>query len=174
MGMIATSTRLLVLALAVLVVAPAIARGTPPTPDQLRARKHAARRFAGMTVSLPQSALANGLRLCGRETPSGILGYWKVPAKTMARIDAGLFLHLRKSGLDKRLPFAAKLYVRQYAGYVRDGVRFVYVNALLIEKGSPAAQEAQRRFPRSCDAVQGSWGIQYDTKTKKFMGFSAK
>ncbi|MBN2575527.1 MAG: hypothetical protein JXP73_13265 [Deltaproteobacteria bacterium] len=174
MRSIAILSRVFVLALAALVVAPASTRGAPPTPEALRARKLAARRFAGMAVSLPQSAFAHGLRVCARETPSGIIGYWKVPRKAMERIDAELFLHLRKSGLDKGLPFSAKLYVRQYAGYVRDGMRFVYVNALLVEKGSRAAREAQKRFPRSCEAVKGSWGIQYDTQTKKFMGFSSK
>jgi hypothetical protein len=148
------------------------AHAAPVTQDELRARKLAARRFEGSAVSLPDSALAGGLRVCARETPSGINGYWRVPAKVVDLVDVQLLAHLRKGDIDKRLPFAPKLYVRQYAGFVRDGVRMIYVNALLVEKGSPAAAAAKRSFPASCASVSGSWGIQFDTKTKQFSGFS--
>jgi hypothetical protein len=150
----------------------ASAHAAPVTQDELRARKLAARRFEGSAVSLPDSALAGGLRVCARETPSGINGYWRVPAKVVDLVDVQLLAHLRKGDMDKRLPFAPKLYVRQYAGFVRDGVRMIYVNALLVEKGSPAAAAAKRSFPASCASVSGSWGIQFDTKTKQFLGFS--
>ncbi len=166
--------RLFLLTLMVLSVEALPARGAPPTPEALRARKLAAHRYEGMAVALPESALSNGLRVCPRETPSGINGYWKVPAKAVDLIDAELLVHLRKSGLDKELQFSAKLYIRQYAGFVRDGVRFVYVNALLVEKGKPAAAQAKKEFPRSCTEVSGFWGIQYNTKTKKFSDFAAR
>ena len=127
-----------------------------------------------MAVALPVSAFSNGLHVCSREAPSGIAGYWKVTPKIMDLIDADLLVHLRKSGLDKRLPFSAKLYLRQYTGFVRDGTRFVYVNALLVEKGKPAVEEAKKQLPRACDGVSGSWGIQYDTKAKQFLAFSGR
>jgi hypothetical protein len=166
--------RLLLLTLTVLSVAPQDVRGEPLTPEALRARKLAARRYEGMAVALPDSAFANGLRVCAKEPPSGINGYWKVTPKIMDLIDADLLVHLRKSGIDKKLPFSAKLYIRQYAGFVRDGTRFVYVNALLVEKGKPEVLEAKKAFPRSCAAVSGSWGIQYDTKAKQFLGFTTR
>jgi hypothetical protein len=174
MRSIGTVCCLLLLTLLVVAVEAPDARGEPLTPEALRARKLAARRYEGMAVSLPESAFSNGLRVCARETPSGINGYWKVPAKVVDLIDAELLAHLRKSGLGKNLQFSAKLYLRQYAGLVRDGVRFVYVNALLVEKGKPAARQAKRAFPRSCSEVSGFWGIQYDTKTRQFSGFSAR
>ena len=174
MKSIAAVCRLFVLTSLVLSVAPPDVRGEAVTPEALRARKLAARRYEGMAVSLPDSAFANGLRLCAKETPSGINGYWRVPPKVVDLIDADLMVHLRKSGIDKKLPFSAKLYIRQYAGFVRDGTRFVYVNALLVEKGKPAAQEAKKEFPRACDQVSGSWGIQYDTKAKQFLGFTTR
>lgn len=149
-----------------------VTHAAPLTRDEVRARKLAAKRFEGMAVALPDSAFAGGLRVCTRETPSGINGYWRVPAAVASLVDTQLLGHLRKSDLDKRLPFAPKLYVRQYAGFVRDGVRMIYVNALLVEKGSPAAASARKGFPESCASVSGSWGIQYDTKTKLFSGFS--
>jgi hypothetical protein len=172
MQSIATMCRLLLLTLVVLSVDPPDVRGQPATPDTLRARKLAARRYAGMTVALPLSAFSNGLRVCSRETPSGINGYWKVTPKAMSRIDAELLLHLRKSGLDKRLPFSPSLYLRQYGGFVRDGTRFVYVNALLLEKGKPEVEAAKKEFPRNCSGITGSWGIQYDTKAKQFLAFA--
>lgn len=150
------------------------ARGETPTPEALRARKLAARRYEGMAVALPESAFSNGLRVCARETPSGINGYWRVPSKIVDLVDADLLVHLRKSGIDRKLPFSAKIYLRQYAGFVRDGARFVYVNALLVEKGKPEAALAKKEFPRSCGQVSGSWGIQYDTKTKQFSGFTTR
>jgi hypothetical protein len=163
--------RLLLLTLTVFFAMPPAVRGEPMAQ---RARQLAARKYAGMAVALPVSAFTNGLRVCAKETPSGINGYWKVTPKIMDLIDAELMVHLRKSGIDKSLPFSAKLYIRQYAGFVRDGVRFIYVNALLIEKGKPAAEDAKKDFPRACEAVSGSWGIQYDTNAKKFVSFTTR
>jgi hypothetical protein len=171
---IATRTRWLLLSLLVLSVASPAVGAQPSSADSLRARKLAARRYAGGAVSLPVSAFASGLRTCSRETPSGVAGYWKVPPKIVDLIDVELLKHVRKSGIDQRLPFSAKLYIRQYAGFVRDGVRHVYVNALLVEKNSPLASQAQKGFPDSCAGISGSWGIEYDTQAKKFVGFSAK
>ena len=76
--------------------------------------------------------------------------------------------------LDQRLPFSPKLYIRQYVGFVRDGLRYLYVNAVLVEKKSPLVGQLQKAFPRSCGDVNGSWGIQYDPKAKQFTGFSTK
>jgi hypothetical protein len=160
------------LLLIVFATAPSELRAESGAEATQRARKFAARRYGGMTVALPDSAFANGLRVCARETPSGIVGYWRVPAKSVDAIDAELRLHLRKSGIDKALPFSFSLYVRQYAGFVRDGKRFVYVNALLLEKGSPMVEQAKKGFPASCSSISGSWGIQYDTATKQFASFS--
>jgi hypothetical protein len=144
------------------------------TPDALRARKSAARRYGGMAVSLPVSAFAGGIKTCVRETPSGVAGYWRVPPKVVDAADTGLLAHLRKSGLDQRLPFSPKLYIRQYVGFVRDGLRYLYVNAVLVEKKSPLVGQLQKAFPRSCGDVNGSWGIQYDPKAKQFTGFTTK
>jgi len=154
--------------------APCEAGAPPASQDAQRARKAAARRFGGQAVSLPVSAFASGLKVCVRDAPSGIAGYWKVPAKVVDAADAELLLHLRKSGLLQRLPFSPKLYVRQYVGFVRDGVRHLYVHAVLVEKKSRLAAEVQKSFPGSCADVSGAWGIQYDTKSRQFTGFTSK
>lgn len=151
--------------------APAQAQGAPGAEATQRARRLAAKRYIGMTVSLPDAAFASGLRLCTRETPSGVVGYWRVAPKMVDAIDSELRTHLRKSGIDKALSFSFSLYVRQYAGLVRDGKRYVYVNALLLEKNSPMVEQAKKGFPSSCSGISGSWGIQYDTDAKKFLGF---
>jgi hypothetical protein len=174
MSSIPTFGRWFFLALALSAVAPLCARAAGPTPAELRARKLAARRYVGGVVSLPSSAFAGGLHVCVRETPAGITGYWKVPPKAVDVMDADLLKHLRKSGIDKRLPFAARLYLRQYVGFVHDGVRKVFINALLVEKGSPLADEAQKAFPKSCASASGFWGIQYDTQAKQFVNFAAR
>ena len=174
MRTIVTSCRLLLLSLVVSLVAPLVAHGQPLTRDQLRARKLAARKYEGAVVSLPSSAFEDGLRVCARETPSGILGMWKVSPKMAGLIDGELMVHLRKSGIAKAIPFSPKLYIRQYAGFNRDGARFVYVNAVLAEKGSKAAAKAKKAFPSSCSDISGSWGIVYDVKAKKFSNFSPK
>jgi hypothetical protein len=164
----------LLLTLTVLALLPATVQAGPPTRDELRARKLAFRRYAGMAIALPQSALADGLKVCARDMPSGIVGYWRVPAKIVDVMDAELLVHLRKSGLDKRLPFSPKLYLRQYAGFVKDGQRFVYVNALLLEKRNPLAEQAKKSFPGSCTGIDGYWGIQYDPQAKQFVGFNSR
>lgn len=172
MHSLATFAKLLLLAPLTILVAQSTVQAQ--TADALRAKKLAARRYSGGAVSLPVTAFANGLRTCGRETPSGISGYWRVPAKIVDAMDAELRVTLRKSGIEQRLPFASKLYVRQYAGFVRDGVRMVYINALLVEKTSPLYAQVQKGFPPSCEGISGSWGIQYDTQAKKFTGFTGK
>ena len=174
MRSLSVAVRSLILMMTVLSVALPTVQGETMTPEAQRAHKLAVRRYEGAAVALPDAAFANGLRVCARETPSGINGYWKVPPKIVDLIDADLLVHLRKSGLDKKLQFPAKIYMRQYAGFVRDGVRFVYVSALLVEKGKPAAAAARKEFPRSCSEVSGFWGIQYDTKTKQFSGFATR
>ena len=160
------------LSLLLLSVAPTELRAESPDPLAQKARKFAARRYLGMVVALPDSALSDGLRVCTREPPSGVVGYWRVPPKMADAVDAELRLYIRKSGLDKSLQFSFSLYVRQYAGLVRDGQRFIYVNALLVEKGSPMLEQVKKGFPRSCGMVSGSWGIQYDTSARKFLGFT--
>lgn len=177
MSLLSSCSRLLALSALTTLVAlgslpPVRAQGM--TPDALRARKSAARRYGGMAVSLPVSAFAGGIKACVREAPSGVAGYWRVPPKVVDAADAALLVHLRKSGLDQRLPFSPKLYIRQYSGFVRDGVRYLYVNAVLVEKKSPLVGQLQKAFPASCGDVNGSWGIQYDAKAKRFTGFSTK
>jgi hypothetical protein len=159
------------LSLLLLSFAPTELRAESPDPLAQKARKFAARRYTGMVVALPDSALSDGLHVCAREPPSAV-GYWRVPPKMADAVDGELRLHIRKSGLESSLQFSFSLYVRQYAGFVRDGQRFIYVNALLVEKGSPMLEQVKKGFPRSCGMVSGSWGIQYDTSTKKFSGFS--
>jgi hypothetical protein len=153
-------------------LAPTELRADSSAESTLRARKFAARRYGGMVVALPDSAFANGLRVCAKEAPSGIVGTWRVPAKVADAIDTELRAQLRKTGVDKALPFSFSLYVRQYAGFVRDGKRFVYVNALLVEKSSPMVEQVKKGFPASCSSVSGSWGIQYDPSTQKFASFT--
>jgi hypothetical protein len=154
--------------------APSYLEAAVPTAAVLRARKLAARRYLGMAVALPSSAFAGGLHACVRETPTGITGYWKVPPKVVDAMDADLLKYLRKSGIDKRLTFAPRLYLRQYVGFVHDGVRKVFIHAILVEKRSPLADEAQKAFPKSCASTSGFWGIQYDTQAKQFVNFATR
>jgi hypothetical protein len=172
MRQIERSGRLLGFSLIALSFAATAARAESGAEATQRARRLAAKRYIGMTVPLPDSAFAGGLRVCSRETPSGIVGYWKVAPKMVDAIDGELRAHVRKSGIDKGLPFSFSLYVRQYAGFVRDGKRFVYMNALLLEKNSPMVEQAKKALPSSCAGISGSWSIQYDTSTKKFQDFT--
>jgi len=174
MNFMSNFARVLLVTLTVLSVASAVQAG-PPSQAELRARKLAARRYAGLAISLPESAFANGLHVCARDVPSGMVGYWKVPAKIVDAMDVELLVHMRKSGLGQKLPFSPKLYLRQYAGFVKDGQRFVYVNALLVDKKSPLAEQAKKSYPSGCagGGVDGYWGIQYDTQAKQFTGFSS-
>ncbi len=157
--------------LALCIATPSLRADTSADATQ-RARKFAAKRYLGGTVALPDSAFSQGLHVCAKNAPSDIVGYWHVPPKAADALDGELRAYLRKSGLDKALQFSFSLYVRQYAGFVRDGQRFVYVNAILVEKGSPLVAQSKKSFPSSCASISGSWGIQYDTAAKKFIGFS--
>ena len=86
-------------------------------------------------VALKDQAYKDGFRNCSRGMPPGITAAWQVSQKDVEKIDAALMLHMEEAGLTKKLRASPASYGRQYLGYVREGRRFVYVNAFLRSFG---------------------------------------
>ena len=125
----------------------------------------------GRAVALRFSAFKDGFRLCSRQGPRNITGYWELDQVEAERIDRALIKYVIRSGLKARLTSAAEGYVRQYLGLVRGGRRFVYINAFGARAGEDR-EEARSEFIAGCDGGSLFWGIEYDVRTKSFLSFA--
>lgn len=127
---------------------------------------------AERAVVLKLAAFKDGFRLCSRKGPQNVTAYWELDQSEVARIDRALMRHIVRSGLKAHLRLAADGYVRQYLGLVREGRRFVYINAIGARAGGDLAK-AHSEFARWCDGGSLFWGIEYDLRTKSFLNFAA-
>jgi hypothetical protein len=123
-------------------------------------------------VVLKLSAFKDGFRLCSRKGPENVTGYWELDQAEVGRIDLALMRYMVRSGLKTRLSLATDGYVRQYLGLIRDGRRFVYINAFGARTGEDLAK-ARSEFAKWCDGGSLFWGIEYDVRTKSFVNFAA-
>jgi hypothetical protein len=145
-----------ILTLALLMNGPTIAAGGQPE----------------RAVALKIEAFKDGFRLCSREAPQGISGYWELGKAEVERIDRALMVHLSRSGLQGHLSAPPSRYERQYLGLVRGARRAVYINAFPV-RGEAEHAKARMEFAEWCDGGSLFWGIEYDVKSRRFLNFSA-
>jgi len=125
----------------------------------------------GAGVVLGTVAVADGLRFCSRNAPTGVSGFWEVPTEDVPPIDVALLKYMHASRLDKRLKLPTSKYQRQYLGFLRGERRFVYINAFpayfLL-----AVRDSTKVLPRMCDGGAITWGIEYDVKERRFLALA--
>jgi hypothetical protein len=120
-------------------------------------------------------------RPCSRSFPERLVGSWRPsPAEVEAverslpsAIDAA-FLRLRQLGNQQKRP---ERYYRQYAGFVRDGKRVIYVNAIrdYLNEGRPpevTSRGRQDHFIDICDGGAIAFGAVYDIERAAIDSFS--
>lgn len=114
---------------------------------------------------------------CSRPDPQGVEGYWNLDAKTAQEITAVFPTYLKTQKLtpdDQQRDFSS--YYRQYAGFLRKGRRWVYINAFAptIEKGMRQPSPGQKPFNWktqsvvACDGGRSFFGVEYEVGTRQF------
>jgi hypothetical protein len=100
-------------------------------------------------------------------------GFWEVPALEAINADKALLVHLSQNGLQGRLSLPIEDYGRQYLGFIRNGERWIYVNAFPARKKSGMLDRARSEFIGGCDGGALFWGIEFNAQMKLFAAFAA-
>jgi hypothetical protein len=118
-------------------------------------------------VILPVSMAPALLEQCSRGTLGTPDGYWLPDQKDIQSLEAQLPLFLGGRTEPKAAEAAARLqkYHRQYAGFVRNGHKTIYVNLF------PADEDAdwQKHLVRVCDGGPWFFGVEFDVDSRTFI-----
>lgn len=112
---------------------------------------------------------------CSREAPARVGGYWTPSAADIRQLEADApgFLKTRKPPV----PGLMTGDYRQYAGFLRDGRRFIYVSGipaddiLVLAAARPSRAERRRWQYEAvviCDGGPQIYGMEYDLETRQF------
>ncbi|MBL8511425.1 MAG: hypothetical protein JNM52_07250 [Betaproteobacteria bacterium] len=107
------------------------------------------------------------LKQCSRDAPSGATAYWKPSVAEMTELEAALpdFLAtLKQRGVPT--PPMLRPYNRQYLGFIRNGVRFVYGNFYPHDLHDLKAESTDPVMV--CDGGSVFWGMTYRLDTHEF------
>lgn len=114
----------------------------------------------GNGVIVPVSAAPELLNQCSRETVSPMQGFWRPTPRMIDELEERLGTFL---SYESRLE-PLNTYIRQYAGVVSSGRRFIYTSFLLRPLDAPW----QEQVVVMCDGGNRAWGIAYDIDGKTF------
>ena len=102
------------------------------------------------------------LRQCSRATPEKITGQWNPSSEQIAELE-GKFLDFKRT---LKRPVAQLIsFYRQYAGFISNGRKIVYVN--LFPKNTDT--EWKSRAVVVCDGGEQFWGVEFEVETGKFV-----
>jgi hypothetical protein len=118
-------------------------------------------------VVLPVSIAPGVLNQCSRPTPKAPDGYWEPKERDVQSLEGLLpaYIRARKEYQAARVLERLSKYRRQYAGFVRDGHKTIYVNLFWPEYGVQWRSEVVR----VCDGDIGFWGVEFDTTSNTFV-----
>ncbi|HET6230841.1 MAG TPA: hypothetical protein VFE05_12280 [Longimicrobiaceae bacterium] len=103
---------------------------------------------------------------CSRGVPFGITGYWTPSKDDIRKLEAALPAYLHGIKLpESDAPAGASW--RQYAGFIRNGRRLIYINAF---PGPPLypGDYWHREAEAVCDGGAPYWGLVYDPQSNAF------
>lgn len=101
-------------------------------------------------------------RQCSRQSPS-FESLWNPNMKDIESLENQF-----GSCVSHKIVNQFDLYMRQYAGFIRKGQKFIYLNAVLKEN----TVRSQREKPLVlCDGDGKSFGVEYNLTIKKFQNF---
>lgn len=134
----------------------------------------AAERHDGWTI-LPRSEAEKMRQPCTRPFPEGLAEWWRpseaeverAEKKLPAAIDAA-FARLLHAEDRRRRP---ERYYRQYAGFLRNGKRVLYVNGLWDETAGNDSLRSRTTYGGMCDGGTYFFGAVYDLEKDAFDSF---
>ncbi|MBL6851819.1 MAG: hypothetical protein ISS15_19565 [Alphaproteobacteria bacterium] len=114
------------------------------------------------------------LHQCSRNTPQGVTGTWQPAAAQIADLETRL-----PSAVVQAQPDVRGGYGRQYADYVINGQKLIYVNAFPrgvlgddFGKDPAVWNKATHQAVTVCDGGHDFFGVLYDPETKTFSHFA--
>lgn len=129
-----------------------------------------------LSTVLPFDEAKKMMHPCSRPFPAGLDGWWKPTSDDIERADRRLtnavdaaFQRLEA----KRREHRPDRYYRQYAGFLRDGKRVLYMSTLGRYLADDAAwklesQDWRDRYLNMCDGGTSSFGAVYDLEKDAF------
>lgn len=103
------------------------------------------------------------LRQCSRAGPTDVQSQWLPKNEEIARVSALLFgYQARLRALDR---YRSVTFNRQYAGFVANGRKIIYVNSFRAGSAEPWWR---KRAVVICDGGAQHWGVEFDMKTGRF------
>lgn len=127
-------------------------------------------------VVLTGKAAAKALKPCSRDAPAHVTAYWTPTQRDIQSLEAEAPAFLsHKTGAPRSV---WNHYARQYAGYVQNGRRMIYVNCAARRGLAWFIQEAkkpgnipidwQHKAFNICDGGANYFGMEYDVQTHQF------
>jgi len=109
------------------------------------------------------------LRQCSRSTPEPGESNWQPSSADIAGLEAALPAALAAEGR-RETTGAPQGWLRQYAGIVRGGRRFIYGNFVPAGVGRDSAQPDRWRtqVQTICDGGPSFFGVEYDVEARRF------
>lgn len=107
------------------------------------------------------------LTQCSRDTPKGASEYWEPSVSEVTELESALprfLVSLKQRGA--RIPPLTHSYHRQYVGFVKDGVRFIYGS--FYPRDMPFRKGESSTPLIVCDGGLDFWGIAYRVDTHEF------
>jgi hypothetical protein len=120
---------------------------------------------------LPQSQASLLTRQCSRSFPAGLSGAWDPAPADVARAERkiGAAIEAAFATLPERYRGARHgEYYRQYAGFLRDGHRVLYVDRLIVEKAGGPRGSWHTAAVRLCDGGVATFGAVFDLDQDAF------
>lgn len=135
---------------------------------------------AGKFVVLPETEAQSLVRQCSRSAPE-IEGTWQIPENDTALLERDLrqLQRLYAAGCCFRGGRIRNVddYLRQYAGVIVRGQRYIYINAFAADRieAGPATATAPRWKESAfvaCDGGSAYWGALYSPASRRFFELS--
>jgi hypothetical protein len=134
-----------------------------------------ARLAPGDGATLPVEESKELLHQCSRGAPQGVTGTWAPTTAQIRELEDRLPTALRAVALEKGERNAeSEDFRRQYAGFVVNGHKIIYVNAFPRSAGDPSPGRSfdwHRNAVTVCDGGSAFFGVVYDPEKRTFDRF---
>ena len=128
-------------------------------------------------VILPEAIADQLLHQCSRAVPPAYDGHWQPGAEDIAALEAALPAALPAGDADLR--GAPQGWQRQYAGFLRNGRRYIYGNFFprSVGDGNRSGNDWHQEPVMVCDGGHAFFGVEYDVEARRithqgFNGFA--